>query len=117
MTHSKNKLLHDYEQFVESTQQFPKTQGADANNYLVAGIASEVGEIAGVWKRVLRGDSHMYDFAFQTRLLDELGDVLWYITSLSLENGSTLEDIIGRNMTKLSARLADNTIKGEGDNR
>jgi NTP pyrophosphatase (non-canonical NTP hydrolase) len=116
MTHSENKLLHDYEQFVESTQQFSK-HGDNANNYLIAGITSEVGEIAGVWKRTLRGDYNTHDFIFQARLLDELGDVLWYITSLSLENGSTLEDLIGRNMAKLSARLANNTIKGEGDDR
>lgn len=114
MPNSIDLLLQDYENFVVNTQKFPVDV---ANEYLIAGLASEVGEVAGVWKRVLRKDYESDNQAIRTRMLDELGDVLWYVTSLCLQHDSSLEDLIGRNTAKLARRLENNTIKGEGDNR
>lgn len=114
MPKSHNQILADYEKFVEYTQKFPPEV---AHQYLVAGLMSEIGEIAGVWKRLLRGDYEEYPALYSSKLLDEVGDVLWYITALSLHNGSSLEEVIGKNTAKLAQRMNNNTIKGEGDNR
>jgi NTP pyrophosphatase (non-canonical NTP hydrolase) len=114
MPNSTNLLLRDYEEFVEETQRFPKES---ANEYLIAGLASEMGEVAGVWKRVIRGDYESDDTIITKRMLDELGDVLWYVTAIALEHGSSLEEVIGRNTAKLTQRMLNNTIKGEGDTR
>jgi NTP pyrophosphatase (non-canonical NTP hydrolase) len=111
---NENELLSDYEKFVKHTQQFPQHVAQD---YLVAGLMSEAGEVAGVQKRILRQDSQYNESVAQTKMLDELGDVLWYITSLCMHHNSSLEDLIKRNTAKLAQRLANNTIKGQGDDR
>ena len=50
-------------------------------------------------------------------LIDELGDVLWYLCMLSNEIGSSLEEIAEQNNKKLSSMLQKGTIKGNGDDR
>jgi len=104
--------LQDYETFVVHTQKFPKEV---AEAYLIAGLLSEAGEVAGVYKRVLRQDAAYTDDVAKQKMIDELGDVLWYITSLCLQYDSSLQELISRNTAKLAQRVANNTIKGEGD--
>jgi len=36
--------------------------------------------------------------------LDELGDVLWYVTVMAREEGSSLEEVMTRNYNKLEQR-------------
>lgn len=108
-------LINDYENFVVSTQKFPKDV---AKEYLVLGLVSEAGEVAGVWKRVLRQDAANTDSEYvREQMLQELGDVLWYVTALCLQNNVSLEELISINTEKLAKRLENNTIKGKGDNR
>lgn len=107
--------INDYEEFVKFTQKFPRDV---ANEYLVLGLASEAGEVAGVWKRVLRQDLENKDSEYvREQMLQELGDVLWYVTALCLQNNTSLEELIMINTEKLAKRLNNNTIKGKGDNR
>ena len=37
-------------------------------------------------------------------VLDELGDVLWYVSTIANEKGYTLEDLMVRNINKLERR-------------
>ena len=109
------KIINNYEEFVKSTQKFPRDV---ANEYLVLGLASEAGEVAGVWKRLLRQDvSNVNHDDVREHMLQELGDVLWYVTALCLQNNTSLEELIMINTEKLAKRLENNTIKGKGDNR
>jgi len=48
--------------------------------YLTLGLASEVGEVAGVVKKFIRGD--MDEDTLQDRLTSEVGDILWYISMI-----------------------------------
>lgn len=106
--------LHDYQEFVKYTQKFPQNV---AQEYLIAGLMSEAGEVAGVYKRMLRQDAGADETNTRAKMLDELGDVLWYITSLCMHHNSSLEELVTRNTAKLAQRLANDTIKGQGDNR
>ena len=107
--------INDYEKFVLSTQKYPRDV---ANEYLIMGLVSEAGEVAGVWKRFLRQDiSNLKKSDIEEQLLQELGDVLWYVTALCLQNNISLEELIAINTEKLAKRLENNTIKGKGDNR
>jgi len=85
-------------------------------NYLVLGLASEAGEIAGKQKKWLRGDYDL-ESKFEQAILPELGDCLWYISMIAESLGISLEYIMRQNIQKLQARKAMNTIKGDGDNR
>lgn len=81
----------------------------------VMGLLEEAGEVAAIFKRLLRGD-YGPDVA-ATKLHKELGDILWYVSQIAGDNDWTLEDIANTNIDKLESRKLRNTIMGEGDNR
>lgn len=50
----------------------------DWATYVRLGLISEVGEVAGQVKRIIRDDGGVLTDERRGKLLDELGDVLWY---------------------------------------
>ncbi len=81
----------------------------------VMGLLEEAGEVAGVFKRLLRGDYDM-DVA-GTKLHKELGDILWYLSQVAYDNGWKLSDVAMGNLDKLQSRKLRDVIMGSGDNR
>lgn len=81
----------------------------------VFGILEEAGEVAGVFKRMLRGD-YGPDIA-AAKLMKELGDILWYVATVAADNDWTLEDVANTNLEKLASRKERNVILGSGDDR
>lgn len=61
-------------------------------------------------------DIVMRDFRAEA-IEDELGDILWYVSAVAREVGSTLEVVAIRNMKKLKSRLDSGTLHGDGDKR
>lgn len=93
---------------------YPGDRGIE---YLVMGMCSEAGEVAGKLKKIIRDKEGIMDRESQDAMADEVGDVLWYVTMLSMELGFTLDQIADRNASKLRSRSERNAIKGDGDNR
>ncbi len=96
----------------------------DANKYTIPsappeervfGILEESGEIAAVFKRMMRGD-YTPDIA-ATKLAKELGDVLWYLSQIAYDNDWKLSEIAKDNIEKLESRAFRNKIIGSGDDR
>lgn len=112
--------------------------------YLRLGLVSEVGEVAGVLKRIIR-DGWPVE-VWRQKLVIELGDVAWYAAVSTYEDGSCFEDrdthsalassfislatyarmteanitwpeVFDAVIAKLRDRQARGVIKGEGDNR
>lgn len=81
----------------------------------VMGLLEESGEVAGIFKRLLRGD-YTPDMA-TTKLHAELGDILWYLSQIAYDNGFRLSDIAKENLAKLESRKLRNTLLGNGDTR
>lgn len=81
----------------------------------IFGIFEEAGEVAGIFKRMMRGD-YSPDIA-ATKLAKELGDVLWYISQVAEDNDWRLSDIAKTNIEKLESRAFRNKIIGEGSDR
>lgn len=81
----------------------------------VMGLLEEAGEVAGLFKRLLRGD-YSPDVA-TTKLHKELGDILWYLSQVAFDNGFKLSEIAQENLNKLESRQIRNVILGNGDNR
>ena len=81
----------------------------------VMGLFEESGEIAGVFKRLLRGD-YSPDVAV-TKLHKELGDVLWYLSQIALDNGWKLSEIAAENIDKLTSRQIRGKILGTSSER
>ena len=100
----------EYQTFVASMKAYPEQH---AIIYPALGLCGESGEIAEKVKKWLRGDKELD----REGLLKELGDPLWYITSLAADLGFTLQDVVDANVSKLSSRKDRGVIKGSGDDR
>ena len=110
--HNKRTLLQEYQEFTPTTIKFDKKVSLQ---YLITGISGEAGEVCSAYAKWVRGD---YDSVERdSRLTKELGDIMWFVSNLCHELNITMEELIEKNTTKLSKRLADNTIKGDGETR
>ncbi len=67
------------------------------------GLMSEAGELGDVWKKHLFHGQPLDE----DKVLDEMGDVLWYFVLMCIDNGISFQDIMERNMEKLKERDAD----------
>lgn len=81
--------------------------------YVALGLVGEVGEFYGAWAKSIR-DGKPWD---ETSMKKELGDILWFLTALSRDCGSSLAEIADMNIRKLSSRAKRKTLQGSGDNR
>lgn len=81
-------------------------------NYMVLGLTSEAGEVAGKLKKRIR--DNVFD---KKAFLAEVGDVLWYIAGICSVCDVDLEDVAKENINKLIDRQNRNMISGSGDNR
>lgn len=93
----------------------------DRNGYIIPvypalGLSSEAGEVANKVKKIIR-DGNEQTPEKRQQLLDELGDVLWYLANLAGDLGFTLEQVANRNIEKLADRTERGTIHGSGDDR
>jgi NTP pyrophosphatase (non-canonical NTP hydrolase) len=75
---------------------------AQVLNHSLYEIASEVGEIHGIFQKELQG--HPID---KDDLEKEIGDVLWGIAELCTEQGFDLEAVAEKNIEKLKARYPE----------
>jgi len=77
----------------------------------------EAGEVQGKIKKIIRDNGGLITKEAKYEIAKELGDVLWYIASMSDNLGIPLEDIATMNIQKLHDRHARGTLHGSGDNR
>lgn len=67
------------------------------------GIIGEIGSVLTQLKIKLRdGDSYK---VYKKKLCEELGDVLWYISTIATQNELTLEEIANQNLHKIKDRF------------
>ena len=103
--------LDQYQQQAKATAVYPEDK---AREYLVAGLAGEVGEVASLFAKHWRADQEWLDYS---EVAAELGDVLWFITMLADEVGYDLSEVAQNNLDKLADRAVRGKLKGNGDNR
>jgi NTP pyrophosphatase (non-canonical NTP hydrolase) len=72
--------------------------------YPTLGLAGEAGEVANIVKKIQRDHGGVITDETRTKLKDELGDVLWYISACADELGLTLNEIAEFNVQKLAKR-------------
>ena len=85
--------------------------------YPALGLCGEAGEIAEKIKKTIRDKEGKLTPKVSLEIAKELGDVLWYITSLGNDLGFSLEEIANLNNEKTLSRKNRNVISGSGDNR
>lgn len=86
-----------------------KRSGTDITEYpllqsfAVMGLNEEAGEVAGLACRECWKDLPMPRYKW----LEELGDVLWYLTAATMAKGLTLEELWQYNVVKLEGRYGE----------
>lgn len=85
--------------------------------YVALGLGSEVGELQGILKKVIRDNKGFVSPEDRERLKFELGDVLWYVAMVAYRFHFYLGDIAEANLRKLASRQRRGTLGGNGDDR
>ena len=65
-------------------------------------LAGEVGELCNKYKRMIR-----INVIDKRLIVDEAGDILWYLTTVLDTFGISLEEVARNNLVKLANRLED----------
>ena len=92
----------DYQHYSKRTMNIRVDTILNISN-LSMGLAGEAGEVVDYLKKVYF-HGHEID---KEKLKLELGDVLWYISNLSLIHGINFNDIARSNIEKLSKRYPE----------
>ena len=102
--------LDAYQAQAKATAVYPYEK---ADQYLIAGLAGEVGELASIFAKHWRGDGDLnHDHAKA-----ELGDVLWFVAMLAEQLDTDLSTVAQGNLDKLADRANRGKLKGNGDDR
>lgn len=111
--------LEDYSTQAMTTDVFDKTDDVASPAMLekVFGLVGEAGEVAEKFKKILRDKNGMVTDEERKELAKELGDILWYVNSVGVYLGFSLDDIAQMNLDKLSSRKNRDVLAGSGDNR
>jgi NTP pyrophosphatase (non-canonical NTP hydrolase) len=84
---------------------------------ILLGLAGEAGEISEKFKKIYWHRNGDWNDDDKKEMSKELGDLLWYLSSVASHCGLSLEDIAKENITKLTDRKNRGVSKGNGDNR
>jgi NTP pyrophosphatase (non-canonical NTP hydrolase) len=87
-----------YMDFTRRTAKYPKRREKE---YLMIGLMNEAGEVGGAFKKEIR------DKVDNTELIiDEMGDVLWYLTRLCDVYDIKISELMSNNIDKLFSRMS-----------
>ena len=105
-----------YQSRAMTTAVYPN-RGQGNFTYPALGLAGETGEVCEKLKKAIRDDGGAITPERRALLAKEIGDVLWYVATLSTELGLDLAQIAEDNLAKLADRKARNALHGDGDLR
>ena len=83
----------------------------------VLGLPGEAGEAADKFKKIIRDKGGVISLSDREEIVKELGDVMWYVSTIAAYLDVPLSKVANGNISKLESRLKRNKIHGEGDNR
>ena len=93
----------EYEEICKLTKNIDNLDPDVLRLYLALGLTTEAGEAGDHIKKEICYFNHVLD---KTKLKDELGDVLYYLTNLITHYGWSLEEVMDHNSNKVKNVLA-----------
>jgi NTP pyrophosphatase (non-canonical NTP hydrolase) len=119
LSQTKGVDFDSYQLAAADTAVYPESGLASfrAINYCAIGVGNEAGEVLGKWKKHIRDDDGDLSDDRRDQILDEAGDVLWYLANLCSELDCSLEQVAAGNLDKLQGRKSRGTLQGSGDQR
>lgn len=106
-----------YQAVAESTAVYPDKGELGGLLYVVLGLGGEIGEFSNKMKKILRDHGGVLNEELRKGLLEELSDVLWYLSAVCSELGVSLAYVAQLNMDKLQSRQERGVLGGVGDDR
>lgn len=100
--------LNEYQMKARGTAVYKNRGNIDGLTYSVLALCGETGELANKLKKHLRAGTEPDKLV----LADELGDCLWYVSSVAQELGMSLEEVAQMNLDKLAERYKQNQAVG-----
>lgn len=114
-----NKLLKEYQSTTKETNYCKRQYSTE---HILTGLNAEVGEVMGVLQKYYRDvlnptiddDSNMdlisrvSEYKVRNKLVEEIGDVMWYISELCNLYNLKLETILRYNMRKVKRNKNEN---------
>lgn len=104
--------LQEYQNFVSglTSSKIIEADNVDfETSWAAMGLTSEAGEVSGVINKEFRKYGLITEAGFD-RIVDELGDTLWYAAAVSNAIGVPLEAVIKHNIEKLRKREMEGTL-------
>jgi NTP pyrophosphatase (non-canonical NTP hydrolase) len=92
-----------YTDFTRKTAKYPKRREKE---YLMIGLMNEAGEVGGAFKKEIRDRVDNTDL-----IIDEMGDVLWYLARLCDVYDIKLSELMVNNMDKLFQRMTPEQLQ------
>ncbi len=102
--------LNEYQREAQKTSIYPASAKII---YPALGLAGEAGEVANQVKKIIRDDRGQLTDDRKKKIIDELGDVLWYCAAVASDLGINLDEVVIANLKKLSDRGNKNLIRGD----
>jgi NTP pyrophosphatase (non-canonical NTP hydrolase) len=102
----------EYQQAIERFAVYPRNEELLAISYLTLGLNGEAGEVAEQLKKAIRNDGQI-TAERRAKILDEIGDVLWYVSRIATEFNVSLTEIAEQNVAKLEQRRQKENLKHE----
>lgn len=100
--------------FLEYSEEAAKFRLDTADTfYVVLNLVAELGEFYGKWAKSIRDEKQ----PTESEIRHELGDILWMLSALCHDCGTSLAQVAEMNLSKLDKRLKRKTLQGEGDYR
>lgn len=81
--------------------------------YATLGLTGEAGEVANQVKKVLRDDNEAVTPERRDKIIDELGDVQFYLAAVCNELGIDIREVLVNNINKLDKRRENGQINGD----
>jgi NTP pyrophosphatase (non-canonical NTP hydrolase) len=76
-------------------------------NHFLIGLIGELGELSGLWQKLIYYGKPITPMEFADRVKDEAGDLLWYIAEGLDALGLDMVEVMQANIRKLKARYPD----------
>lgn len=96
----------DFQEYQDQAKKTVQVSSSDDKLSMIVpflGIIGEIGSVLTQLKIKLRdGDSYK---VYKKKLCEELGDVLWYLSTIASQNNLTLEEIAEKNLEKIKDRF------------
>jgi NTP pyrophosphatase (non-canonical NTP hydrolase) len=108
--------MDEYQKLAHATAIYPSKGSVGGLIYTSLGLG-EAGEFQNQVKKVLRDDKGIVTAERRQKLIDELGDILWYVSNCASELGVGLDSVAEGNIDKLASRQRRGTLGGSGDGR